>query len=45
MMANDVVARHFPNYSAGLKAETADAMRRMRDHRYAYYESLGREQP
>ena len=45
MTANEVVARHFPNYSAELKAETADAMRRMRDHRYAYYESLGREQP
>jgi hypothetical protein len=45
MMADEVVARHFPDYSAGLQAESASAMRRMRDHRYAYYESLGREEP
>lgn len=45
MTADEVVARHFQNCAAGLQVEIATAMRRMRDHRYAYYEALGREEP
>jgi hypothetical protein len=43
--ANEMARKYFPESSAGFQQQVADALRLMRDHRYAYYESLGRESP
>lgn len=43
--ADEVVERNFPDYPPALRRDMAGAMRRMRDHGYAYYQSLGREAP
>lgn len=43
--AEEVVDTHFMDYRGSAQREVIEAMRLMRDHRYAYYESLGREQP
>jgi hypothetical protein len=45
LTADEVVDKHFRNYSPGARLQIANAMRLLRDHRYAYYESLGRESP
>jgi len=45
LTADEMIARHFPNYHEPLRSETANSLRLMRDHRYSYYESLGREHP
>jgi hypothetical protein len=43
--ANEMARKYFPESSAGFQQQVADALRLMRDRRYAYYESLGRESP
>jgi len=43
--AEQVVDKHFPDYRDQTRQEVIEAMRLMRDRRYAYYESLGRETP
>ena len=43
--AEEVVQTHLPEYRGSARQEVIDAMRLMRDRRYAYYESLGREAP
>jgi hypothetical protein len=45
LTAGQVVNRHFPNAGASFRHDVIDAMHRMRDHRYTYYESLGTEVP
>jgi hypothetical protein len=45
MTADEVVARHFPKEPPALQRLMADDLQLMRDHRYAYYESLGQEKP
>jgi len=44
-MAEQVVEKHFPEYRDAMRQEVIAAMWLMRDHRYAYYEALGRETP
>jgi hypothetical protein len=43
--AEEIVETHFKDYRGSAQREVIEAMRLMRDRRYAYYESLGREQP
>jgi hypothetical protein len=43
--AEQVVDKHFPDYRDHTRQEVIEAMRLMRDRKYAYYESLGRETP
>jgi len=43
--AEEIVETHFKDYRGSAQREVIEAMHLMRDHRYAYYESLGREQP
>jgi hypothetical protein len=43
--ADEVVRAHLPHYPPAVRREVADALRRMRDHGYAYYGALGREGP
>jgi hypothetical protein len=45
MTADQVVDRNFPELPAPRRRLMADDLRQMRDHRYAYFESLGREEP
>lgn len=45
LSADEVVRKHFPNEHRALQEQKIDVIRLMRDHRYTYYESLGREQP
>jgi hypothetical protein len=43
--ATEVTNRRIPEDQAGARPRIARMMRLMRDHRYTYYESLGRESP
>jgi hypothetical protein len=43
--AEQVVDKHLPDYRDPTRQEVIAAMQLMRDRRYAYYESLGRETP
>jgi hypothetical protein len=45
MTADQVIAKHYPDYSQAFRDEMAATLRIMRDRRYTYYESLGRETP
>jgi hypothetical protein len=45
MTADEVVGKHFSKEPPTLQRLMADDLRLMRDHRYLYYESLGREEP
>lgn len=45
LTADQMIAKHFPNYHEPLRGEIAKSLQLMRDHRYSYYESLGRESP
>ena len=45
LTADQMIAKHFPNYHEPLRSKMANALRLMRDRRYTYYESLGREHP
>jgi hypothetical protein len=43
--AEEIVETRFKDYRGSAQGEVIEAMHLMRDRRYAYYESLGREQP
>ena len=43
--AEEIVETRFKDYRGSARREVIEAMRLMHDRRYAYYESLGREQP
>jgi len=43
--ADEVVGKHFPEYSPAFRRLMADDLRLMRDHGYTYYKLLGREEP
>jgi hypothetical protein len=45
MTADQVIAKHYPDYPQSFRDEMAATLRLMRDRRYSYYESLGRESP
>jgi hypothetical protein len=45
LTADEIVNRHFREYHPSARRPIVEAMQLMREHRYAYYESLGRESP
>ena len=45
LTATEMADRYYPRVGNPFRRELIEAMRLMRDHRYTYYESLGREGP
>ena len=45
LTADQLIAKHYPDYPPASRDQMAAIVRLMRDHHYAYYDALGREEP